>query len=178
MMGYGGNALSETPLVDFSRQGEDGCWWAVNDDVMGGVSRGWMRVTGGVGIFEGYTSLENGGGFASVRRQPAEYALGGCCGLRLRVRGDGRTYQLRLRTRDLSEGAAYRARFETVADEWRDVELRWSEFEPVFRGRLLEDAPALDPGGIQQLGFLIADRRAGDFRLEIAALCGLGRDHE
>ena len=177
-MRLSGNAMSEAPLVDFSRQGEAECWWAVNDDVMGGVSRGSMRVTGGVGIFEGYTSLENGGGFASVRRQPDKYALGGRSGIRLRVRGDGRTYQLRLRTPDLPEGAAYRARFETVADEWRDVELRWSEFEPVFRGRLLKDAPALDPGDIRQLGFLIADQCAGDFCLEIAALFELGRVHE
>lgn len=157
-------------VVDFNNPGEADAWWAVNDGVMGGVSHSRLRITDGIAIFEGHTSLENGGGFASVRRQPARYGLGNCTGIRLSVRGDGRTYQLRLRTRALPEGAAYRARFTTVNGEWVDVVLGWSEFEPVFRGRLLDEAPALVPNDIQQVGFLIADQCAGDFRLEIASI--------
>lgn len=167
--------------ISFRDAGEAARWHAVNDDVMGGVSQGRLQIEGDLGVFTGRLSLEHGGGFASIRRapadeareetpgQPLERALSQARGVRLRVRGDGRPYQLRLRSDRLGEGAAYRARFATTG-EWQTVELPWSAFEAVFRGRRLAQAPPLAPEEIRQLGFLIADRREGAFRLEIASL--------
>ncbi|HSP57182.1 MAG TPA: CIA30 family protein, partial [Halomonas sp.] len=129
-----------------------------------------MRGESGVGVFSGELSLEHGGGFASVRREPEVFELGACSGLMLYVRGDGRRYQLRLYNNQLIEGGAYRAVFQLRAGEWQRVALAWQDFEAVFRGRRLEDAPPLDPETIQQVGFLIADRRPGPFRLEVAWL--------
>ncbi|MEC8900245.1 MAG: CIA30 family protein, partial [Pseudomonadota bacterium] len=45
-----------------------------------------------------------------------------------------------------------------------------AQFEAVRRGTLLSSAPPLDPHSIHQLGFLIADRAAGPFLLEIASI--------
>ena len=43
-------------------------WTSVNDVVMGGVSDSLMQVSeDGTGVFAGHLSLENNGGFASVR---------------------------------------------------------------------------------------------------------------
>ncbi|SFU74003.1 CIA30 family protein [Halomonas korlensis] len=165
-------------LIDFQQEDEAPRWRAINDDVMGGVSRGNMRGEDGVGVFSGELSLEHGGGFASVRREPEAFALDDVSGLRLYVRGDGRRYQLRVYSNQLIEGAAYRAVFQTRAGEWQRVTLPWHEFEAVFRGRRLEDAPSLDPGTIHQVGFLTVDRRSGPFRLEVAWLETLGTDDE
>ncbi|MBS9402254.1 CIA30 family protein [Halomonas sp. TRM85114] len=157
-------------LIDFLHADEAPRWRAINDDVMGGVSRGNMRGEGGVGVFSGELSLEHGGGFASVRRDPEDFQLGADSGLMLYVRGDGRRYQLRLYNNQLFDGAAYRALFQPPADEWQHISLPWHEFEAVFRGRRLEDAPPLDPETIQKVGLLIADRQPGPFRLEVAWL--------
>ncbi|MFG6160496.1 CIA30 family protein [Halomonas sp. 1390] len=171
--------------ITFQDADEAGRWHAVNDGVMGGVSAGGLRAEGEIGVFTGRLSLDHGGGFASIRRAPRagardgtpgrpreaslEQALGDARGVRLRVRGDGRTYQLRLRSDRLGEGSAYRARFATTG-EWQTIDLPWGAFEAVRRGRRLEDAPPLAPDEIRQVGLLIADRREGAFRLEIAAL--------
>lgn len=162
--------------IDFQDPDEARRWYAVNDGVMGGVSSGGLEAEGEIGVFAGRLSLEHGGGFASIRRAPnalaspsLEPGLATARGVRLRVRGDGRPYQLRLRSERLGEGAAYRARF-TTTGEWQVVDLPWNAFEAVCRGRRLPDAPPLAPAEIRQLGFLIADRREGAFRLEIASL--------
>ncbi|MGM0914489.1 MAG: CIA30 family protein [Pseudomonadota bacterium] len=157
-------------LIDFQHQHEAARWRAINDDVMGGVSRGGLHREGGIGVFSGETSLENNGGFASVRRDPEAFDLREHPGLELYVRGDGRRYQLRLYTDQLPQGAAYRASFQPSAGQWQRVALSWREFEPVFRGRLLKDVAAVDPARIEQLGLMIVDRRAGPFRLELAWL--------
>jgi len=162
-----------THLIDFQAPGEASRWRAINDDVMGGISDGSMQVKDGKGVFSGEISLENNGGFASVRRDPERFDLSDHQGLVLHVRGDGRRYQLRLRTDQLFDDGAYRALFQPPAGEWQRVVLPWHDFEAVFRGRRLVDAPSLDPGAIQQLGFLIADKRPGPFRLEVAWLAAV-----
>jgi NADH dehydrogenase [ubiquinone] 1 alpha subcomplex assembly factor 1 len=49
------------------------------------------------------------------------------------------------------------------------------EFEAVFRGRELEDAPPPALDEIRQVGLMIADRREGAFRLEVSRIETLGQ---
>ena len=64
-------------LIDF-RSAARGDWNAVNDDVMGGRSSSSMRLTSdGSAVFEGEVSLDNNGGFASVRTEVPVGALEG-----------------------------------------------------------------------------------------------------
>jgi monofunctional biosynthetic peptidoglycan transglycosylase len=155
-------------LFDF--QGQDGAarWVRVNDGVMGGLSQSQMKfTTEGTALFEGTLSLENNGGFASVRTIPDDFALGGYTGLVVRVKGDGRRYMLRLRTDRYWDGPAYEAGFDTVAETWVTVRLPFRDFVPTFRGRRLRNMPALDGTDVRQIGFMLADKKAGPFQLEI-----------
>ncbi|MHC4830738.1 MAG: CIA30 family protein, partial [Planctomycetota bacterium] len=74
-------------MADFS--GSSGLrWQTVNDGVMGGRSRGGPQVTDqGTLLFAGEISLENNGGFSSVRTRPKSLALKGYDGLSLRLKG-------------------------------------------------------------------------------------------
>lgn len=156
---------TDSTVIDF-QQGTAG-WYVVNDGVMGGRSRGDIVPTNeGTARFRGDLSLENNGGFASVRTG-IETLDADADGLEFRVRGDGRTYQLRLRADDRFDGVAYRALFGTEVDRWTTVRIAYSDFEPTFRGRVLRDVAALDPSRVRQLGFLLADKNPGGFELEI-----------
>jgi len=145
-----------------------GPWQAINDGVMGGVSSGRMVQTADGLRFEGELSLENNGGFASVRRS-VEDDLATATGVRLVVRGDGRTYQFRLRQDDRFDGIAWRAEFST-SDDWQTVTLSFDEFVPVFRGRRVLDAGPLEPADIRQIGFMLADKTPGPFTLDIRSI--------
>ncbi|PID80829.1 CIA30 family protein [bacterium DOLZORAL124_64_63] len=160
------NATDPVTIIDFRTA--PGTWLRVNDGVMGGLSASSMTLAPGQpGVFAGRISLENNGGFASTRTQLPDLDLGAHTGIALKVRGDGRTYQLRLRNDDSFEGAAYRALFTTTADSWVTVRLPFTAFEPSFRGRILQDYPPLDPTRLTQLTLLLADKQAGPFQLEI-----------
>lgn len=144
-------------------------WTLVNDDVMGGRSTSRLTVTeAGTGVFSGRVSLENNGGFASTRAAVAAPDLSGHRGVVLRVRGDGRRYQLRFRMNASSRGLAYKADFDTRADTWQEIFIPFGDFQATFRGYCPPGAPPLEPGRIRQIGFLIADGKAGPFRLEVA----------
>jgi monofunctional biosynthetic peptidoglycan transglycosylase len=162
------DAAAERTLFDFRNAATMGAWQVVNDEVMGGVSAGRFRPAGGVAVFEGEVSLENNGGFASVRSLPARHDLAGCDALVIRVRGDGRRYKFTARMDPGFDGAVYQAGFTTRAGEWEEHRLPLKQFVPTFRGRVLPGEPPLDPAGVVSVGVLISDKQEGPFRLEIA----------
>jgi monofunctional biosynthetic peptidoglycan transglycosylase len=161
-------AIMMTMILEMS----SGPWQTVNDGVMGGISSSRMAEADGVLSFEGELSLENNGGFASVRRL-VDTDLSQVTGVRLEVRGDQRTYQFRLRQNDLFDGIAWRAEF-TTTEEWQTVELSFDQFVPVFRGRRVADAGPVVPASIKQVGFLLADKTPGPFRLQIRSITFTG----
>jgi hypothetical protein len=157
------------PLYDFSDPRAVHEWTAIDDVVMGGVSSSRMADSGdGTAVFEGHVSLENNGGFASVRSRPGEWDLRSFGGIAIRCRGDGRRYKLNLKTDGALDGILYRVAFETGEGEWQTLRFPFGSFRASFRGRAVPDAPPLDPAGIVSFGLLISDRQAGPFRLEIA----------
>jgi len=164
----GGETVNEPlNLVRFGAENPSQ-WRVINDGVMGGLSRGSIILTNdGTGLFTGELSLENNGGFASVRTMVDSPDLSEYAGLEVRVKGDGRTYQLRLRDNQRTDGLAYRAVFQTKIDTWLTVRIPFKEFVPTFRGRIIDGAPVLDTAHIHQVGFMIADKVSGPFSLEI-----------
>ena len=161
-------AENEDTLFDFSTADQMDAWRIVNDGVMGGLSQSQMMLSGeNTAIFQGNVSLDNNGGFASVRAIPTTNKTAGHTGIRLRVKGDGKNYQLRLRTDNRFDGASYRSEFSTQKGEWTVIDMPFEEMAPTFRGRVLADYPTVDPSQIQQLGFLISNKVAEPFRLEV-----------
>lgn len=143
-------------------------WVSVDDDVMGGHSRGRVETCDGVLRFSGTLSLEDNGGFASIRARGA-FDMSGATALQLRVRGDGRKYQLRLATdaRHRGSNVSWRGDLATTAGHWRDATVDFCDMRPTFRGKVL-DGPSLDLSKVEEVGLLIGDGGAGDFALDVA----------
>lgn len=155
-------------LFNFETATHSPAWDVVNDGVMGGVSTSQFQVlTNGGAVFSGTVRLENNGGFASVRSTPVRENLAGLTAFVLRVRGDGRRYKFSARTGVGFDSPLYQCSFTTKQGEWEEHRLAFSDFVPTFRGRVLTDVPPLDPAGVNSVGFLISDKQAGPFRLEI-----------
>lgn len=156
-------------IFEFQNSTDAQQWRTINDTVMGGVSSSSFRTPGnGIAEFRGYVSLENYGGFASVRSRPSFRDLSAYEGIALRVRGDGKSYKLGLTTDTSWNAVMYQASFETVAGEWVEVKLPFKSCcTPQFRGREVTDAPALDPSRILQISLMISEKQEGPFGLEI-----------
>ncbi|MCA9418447.1 MAG: CIA30 family protein, partial [Candidatus Omnitrophica bacterium] len=107
------------------------------------------------------------GGFASIRSQPQPFDLSDCQGVQIRVKGDGKRYQFRIRTDSRFDGPNYQVTFETKPEEWTVHQFLFTDFIATYRGRRLPDHPPIDPAKIQSFGFLIADKQEGPFEIEI-----------
>ena len=160
-------AALEKVLFDFSNTNAP-AWQVVNDDVMGGVSTSRFSVTNGVAVFRDEVSLENNGGFASVRSPAARQDLAGFDAFVVRARGDGRRYKFTVRTESGFDTPIYQCAFTTKRGAWEEHRLAFKDFVPTFRGRVLSGQPPLDPAKVTSVGFLISDKQAGPFHLEVA----------
>ena len=159
------------PLIDFASAAAVARWSAIDDAVMGGVSRSQLQHDpAGHAIFSGIVSLEHNGGFASVRSPTLDTKAPGTRLCRLEVYGDGKRYKLNLRTDNSFDGVNYQAVFEAPAHIWTQLSLPLTDFQPSFRGRRVPDAPPFDPARLQQIGLMIADRQAGPFALAIRSI--------
>jgi hypothetical protein len=138
-------------------------WRVINDNVMGGRSLGTASVAGEVLSFSGSLNT-NGGGFASIRVSARDLLGDDAAGMRLKVRGDGRTYTFRLRPKN--SRISYWSLFATEDGKWLEVTLPFASFWPNWRGRRL-NAPAITAGEVAELGLMINDGVDGAFALEV-----------
>ncbi|MCX2719992.1 CIA30 family protein [Lentiprolixibacter aurantiacus] len=160
--------MSTLTLYDFNKTSNIADWLVVNDGVMGGLSRGTMELsTDGHGVFRGKLSLENNGGFSSIRHSFSTKKVSDFDHIRLKVKGDGKRYQLRIKSRR-SQYYSYVAYFETNG-EWETISVPIREMYPVFRGNRLNQ-PNYEGVQIEEIGILIANKKAEAFRLEIDSI--------
>lgn len=155
-------------LFDFGDPRAVDGWRAIDDRVMGGVSRSRLRHDpAGHAVFEGEVSLAQNGGFASVRSSPGERGHVGTTTCLIEVRGDPKQFNLSLVADDGFDGVNYQASFTTKGHDWQTIGLPLASFRATFRGREVPGAPALAPARIRQVGLLIAGGQAGTFALDI-----------
>lgn len=136
---------TQSQLFDFTQPTIDlqATWGAVDDVVMGGVSQSGMRLGSGYAVFSGNVSIDNSGGFASVRTRNFEPSLNlsNYRGVELRVKGDGQRYKLFLRTEAKWDGVGYAHSFDTIANEWMTIKVPFADLVPIFRAKTVSDAP-------------------------------------
>lgn len=168
----GGSPLMAEDRILFKFDNSDAAkaWQTVNDGVMGGRSDGRFRINPEKKMeFFGTLSLENNGGFASVRSKEAKLGLKGGDSIVIRLRGDGREYNLNLNVPRNVGRNSYRQSFKTKKDEWIEVTLPMEKFVATWRGRVFPNEK-FNPSNISGLGIQLSDKKPGPFKLEVESI--------
>ncbi len=152
-------------LFDFTPDADISDWVTVDDTVMGGRSAGRFQLNAaGHGEYSGNVSLENNGGFSSLRYRMPTIRVEGFTKATLRLKGDGKRYQFRTKS-SAGDRHSYVGYFTTTGD-WETVEILLKELQPQFRGRKLDlpDYPAVT---LAEVAILIGNKKEQAFRLEL-----------
>lgn len=162
-------ALRRQTLVRFGSPDEALHWTPLGDRVMGGQSDGTVvSPEPGYGRFYGTVRLDNGGGFASAKADLARpLDATGWTGIELPVLGDGKTYKVGLRTSTDRRSIVYQHSFTPDTDQWRRIQLPFSDFIPTWRGRTVTDAEPLNLSNLASLSLFVSGRQAGEFELRM-----------
>ena len=152
-------------IFDFKKEADLKNWHVVNDTVMGGVSAGKMgKDTAGNGLFEGHVSLDNNGGFTSIRYDAGKIKLQGYSKFVIVLKGDRKAYQFRVKTNS-KDYYSYVYSIQTTGN-WQTIEIPFSSLAPSFRGQSLNMANF--PGDyMEEIGILIGNKKMEDFKMAI-----------
>lgn len=157
--------MATSLIFDFNENSNIQNWRIVDDVVMGGRSSGNFKLSPeGHGLFEGRVSLENNGGFSSVRYGFEKMKVDANSKVVIRLKGDGKPYQFRVKE-DSSTRHSYIASFET-SGEWQEIVIPLADMYPAFRGRKL-DLPNFPHHQIEEIVFLVGNGKDEAFRLLI-----------
>ena len=158
-------AMNSILLFDFNKESDIVNWKIVDDGVMGGLSSSTFRVDrDGNGNFSGTVSTDNNGGFCSVRYFFKPISLKNQKIFSIRLKGDGKKYQLRVKSK-VSDYYSYIYEFQTTSD-WQTVEIPITEMYASFRGRTL-NLPDYDGTNLEEIAFLIGNKQNENFQLMI-----------
>jgi len=158
----------EQSRINFEGRSEQRLWAAVNDGVMGGLSSGGPSFEQDVLVFSGNINT-NGGGFSSIRRPVARGEYAGAKSVTMRIKTDGRAYNIRFRTNVTYRGRriSFQKRLpQTEAGQWSEVTLTLDNMRASLFGRRVMGAKFI-PADIIETGFILADGQDGPFRLEV-----------
>ena len=152
-------------IFNFSENASLQNWRVIDDGVMGGVSKGSLRTNyEGHGVFSGFISLDNYGGFSSIRYNTNAIDVRRYKYISILAFGDNKEYQLRIKS-DYYDRHVYSKSF-FVKNEWQEILVPLSEMKPQFRGRLLRMAKFNDES-IVEVGILIGNKVEENFTLFI-----------
>ncbi|WP_231367646.1 CIA30 family protein [Gillisia sp. JM1] len=160
--------MQTASIFDFNKKADITNWTIVDDVVMGGRSSGNFYLNKeGNGVFEGRVSLENNGGFSSLRYDFDEISTKSYSKIVIKVKGDGKSYQFRMKSKS-ADYYSYVTSFDSSKD-WETIELQLTDMYPAFRGSDL-DMPNYDKESIEEIAFLIGNNKAETFKLEIESI--------
>lgn len=158
-------------LFNFANSENEKAWVNVNDNVMGGVSDGKFKITQEKTLlFYGNLSLANNGGFSSVRCLPIQFKLQKNDSICFQVKGDGREYTINLYTNKNLTAFSYRQSFQTIKDKWVELSFPLEKFIATSFGKVIQNAGLINPEEINSLGFMLSDKKAGQFQMEIKSI--------
>lgn len=160
--------INTKTLFDFTQKSNLSNWYVVDDGVMGGMSQGNFKLNDeGNAVFSGTVKLENNGGFSSIRYGIGTTAISGKTTVLIRLKGDGKKYQFRVKQNSTDEHS-FITEFETSGD-WEIIEIPLNTLYPSYRGRKLAIGN-FSANYLEELGFLIGNKKKETFQLELESM--------
>ena len=162
---YHQDITSQINIFEFTKVADVSSWYIVNDDVMGGVSSSYFDINkDGNAVFNGEISLENNGGFASIRHVSKPIFIGDKTTITVNLKGDGKEYQLRIKANN-NDYYSFVKTFKTSGN-WELINIKLKDMYSTYRGRKL-DMNNFNDNYFEQITFLIGNKRKEKFQLLI-----------
>lgn len=162
--------LSSNPLEYNFGESKENSWYALNDGVMGGLSKGVVSYTDVSLVFEGEVSKDNNGGFASFRSNWGKYDLSNYKKMIITYKSSGLRFGF---VAELSRAFYLPYYFHPLelSDEFITQEIILSDLKKYRLARdMNEETNTDDFEFFIRMGFINFDKEEKPFRIEIKSI--------
>ncbi len=152
--------------------GSKGCgdcgWFVVVDGVMGGLSSGLINVNDSGIVMRGAISLENNGGFASLRTPFAALDLSQYKELVIRYASSGQNFSFTLNNYRRFWQPRFKATLPVTEGEWKTETVTFESFAQYRFDERIGGAPSQTAlQNILRLGLISSDKVASEYMMQI-----------
>ena len=157
-------------IIDFGETKDGTSWRIVNDGVMGGLSQSNAMLTSDSVKFSGTVSLENNGGFASIRTLIPEQSLANCKTMTIRYKSNSltRTFGLSLKNSQRYYIPYYKHTFSPKTKDWQELKVNLNNFKHYRISQVIGDSmPSNALDDVYNIAIIISDKISGPFDIEI-----------
>lgn len=161
---------STTAQFNFGTQHNTDVWRVVNDDVMGGVSKSKVEVKENSILFSGTTSLDNNGGFSSIRTTFPKGDLKDCKTMTIKFRSPNtnRSFGLSLKDSQKYYIPYYKFMFQPKSDDWQVLKVNLKDFGYYKISEKIGNEMPLDfLEDVFNIALILSDGKEGTFQIEI-----------
>jgi NADH dehydrogenase [ubiquinone] 1 alpha subcomplex assembly factor 1 len=161
---------SATAQFNFGTQHNTDVWRVVNDDVMGGVSNSKVEEKENSILFSGTTSLDNNGGFASIRTTFPKGDLKDCKTMTIRFKSPNtnRSFGLSLKDSQKYYIPYYKFMFQPKSDDWQQLKINLKDFGYYkISEKIGSEMPLNFLKDVFNIALILSDGKEGNFQIEI-----------
>jgi monofunctional biosynthetic peptidoglycan transglycosylase len=154
--------------IDFGINKDGRSWLVVNDGVMGGRSQGDAQLTENSMLFKGTVSLDNNGGFSSLRSQFSDKQLAKYEQVEIRYRSEGISLAMTLSVSRRWYVPNYKTSLSGTQGKWKTVILPLKDFRKHYIGKPMRETLTQEAQKeVMRLGFITDEKKYGPFEFEI-----------
>ncbi|MEM6542217.1 MAG: CIA30 family protein, partial [Bacteroidota bacterium] len=124
---------------DFGTTKDGTNWQILNDGVMGGLSKGEILFTENSLKFSGAVSLENYGGFTSVKSPFQEFTLANKSRVKIRYKTSGQSIAISLENSRAFYKPYFKLELEDTEDSWKTKEIAIEQFKQYNLGQVTQE---------------------------------------
>jgi NADH dehydrogenase [ubiquinone] 1 alpha subcomplex assembly factor 1 len=154
--------------IDFGEEKKGRYWSVVNDGVMGGLSRGSKKLTKNSLLFKGNVSLDNNGGFSSLRRSFSEFDISNFEYVEIKYRSSGISLALTFAVSRRWYVPNYKVSLDRTSSKWKTITLKLTDLRKYYIGKAMNEKLKKETlKEIIRIGFITDEKKYGDFEFEI-----------
>lgn len=144
-------------------------WVMISDNIMGGVTKSKLQYTQNSLVLTGTISLDNYGGFSSVKTRFKNIDLSQYKGLKIRCKSSGQKFAFTLEDSQNWTLPNYKGDFfNSIENEWEWITLYFKDFKEYQIGEATgNDLPSSILYKILRLGIITTEKKEGPFMIEV-----------
>jgi NADH dehydrogenase [ubiquinone] 1 alpha subcomplex assembly factor 1 len=144
-------------------------WVMISDNIMGGVSKSKLEYTENTMILTGTLSLDNFGGFASVKTRFGQYDISPFQGVKIKFKASNQKFAFTLEDNNIWTFPNYKgAFFSTKPNTWEEKIVYFKDFKEYqigeATGKTLKESSLKN---MVRMGTITTEKKEGPFSIEI-----------
>jgi hypothetical protein len=163
-------SFGQSSIIDFGNSAEKNQEWKLlSDNIMGGVTKSKIEYTNNSVLLSGNISLDNYGGFSSIKTKYKSVDLSKYNGIKIKFKSTNQKFAFTLEDNQDWTQPNYKREFSSKKDDtWEEVIIYFKDFQEIVIGETTGNMmKSKSLKNIVRMGIMTYEKKEGPFSLEV-----------